>query len=199
MTEQEFATFAMAVRTFYPREKILPNKEAMELWFRELADIPYDVAEAVLRKWVSLNKWSPSIADIREMVAEAQNGEMPDYGAAWESVLRAIRQYGFYNQQEALESLDPMTRGVVERMGFRELCMSENPGVDRGQFRKIYETVAMREKKKQQVALPLQGMLDQLSGAKTLQLGSHDAEARRIADNVARLVDAKRGDGYIDI
>lgn len=199
MTKEEFAAFAMAVRTFYPREKILPNKEAMELWFRELTDIPYDVAEAVLRKWVSLNKWSPSIADIREMVAEVQNGEMPDYGAAWESVLRAIRQYGFYNQQAALESLDPMTRGVVERMGFRELCMSENPGVDRGQFRKIYETVAMREKKKQQVALPLQGMLEQLSGAKTLQLGSHDAEARRIADNVARLVDAKRGDGYIDI
>ena len=57
----------------------------------------------------------------------------------------------------------------------------------------------MREKKKQQIALPLQGMLDQLSGAKTLQLGSHDAEARRIADNVARLVDAQRADGYIDI
>lgn len=194
MTQQEFSTFAMAVRTFYPREKILPNKEAMELWYRELSDIPYNAAEAVLRKWVSLNTWSPSIADIRAAVAEAQNGEMPDYGAAWESVQQAIHQFGFYNQREALDSLDPMTRGVVERMGFRELCMSETPMQDRAQFRKIYETIAEREKKKQQVAPPVQAMIESLATKKALPFGSHDAEARQIAEAIA-----KRADGYLDL
>jgi hypothetical protein len=57
MTKQEFATFAMALKTYYPREQILPNQQAMELWYRELQDIPMQVAEATLRKWVSTNKW----------------------------------------------------------------------------------------------------------------------------------------------
>ena len=76
MDKQEFATLAMAIRTYYPKENILPNKEAMQLWFRELHDIPYNVAEAALRKWVSTNKWSPSIAEIREMAANIQNGDI---------------------------------------------------------------------------------------------------------------------------
>ena len=59
MNEKEFATFAMALRSYYPREKILPSDEAMDLWFMELKDIPFNIAQAGLRKWVSSNKWSP--------------------------------------------------------------------------------------------------------------------------------------------
>jgi hypothetical protein len=91
MNKQEFATFAMALRTYYPKENILPNKEAMALWFREVQDIPFPVAEAALRKWVATNKWSPSIAEIREMTAGIQNGEQLTWGEAWERALRAVR------------------------------------------------------------------------------------------------------------
>ena len=75
MTEIEFAKFAMALKTYYPRENLLPNQQAMDLWFSQLQDIPYKVAEVGLNKWVSLNKWSPSIADIREMASTVANGE----------------------------------------------------------------------------------------------------------------------------
>ena len=34
MTKKEFAIFAAALKTYYPREQLLPNSEAMELWFR---------------------------------------------------------------------------------------------------------------------------------------------------------------------
>ena len=95
MDKREFGLFASAIRTYYPREQILPNKEAMELWFRELQDIPFPVAEASLRKWVSTNKWSPSIADIRELSANVQNGDIPDWGEGWEEVQRAIRKHGY--------------------------------------------------------------------------------------------------------
>lgn len=151
MNKKEFATFAMALKTYYPRENLLPNDKAMELWFFQLQDIPYQVAEAGLNKWVSLNKWSPSIADIRQMTSEIEHGELPNWGEAWQEVSKAIRNYGSYRPKEAMDSLSPLTKKVVERMGYTNLCMSENPSHERANFRMIYENLAEREKKDAQM------------------------------------------------
>jgi hypothetical protein len=151
MTKKEFATFAMALKTYYPRENLLPNQQAMELWFAQLQDIPYQVAEAGLNKWVSLNKWSPSISDIREMASTITGGELPDWGEAWEEVCRAIRRFGSYQIGEAMDSLSPLTRKATERIGFMNLCMSENQMQDRANFRMIYERLAEREKREAQL------------------------------------------------
>lgn len=171
MEKQEFSTLAMAIRTYYPKENILPNAPAMELWFRELQDIPFPVAEAALRKWVSTNKWSPSIAELREVAATVSNGEIADWGEGWEKVLKAIRTHGMYNIGAAMASLDPMTRQAVERVGFREICLSENISVERANFRMVYENLAEREKTRQQVALPLQKAIERLGSADMLALG----------------------------
>lgn len=162
MDKREFATFAMALQTYYPREQLLPNQQAMELWYRELKDIPFSVAEAGMRKWVSTNKWSPSIAEIREMAVGVTSGDAPDWGDGWEKVLTAIRRYGYYNKKEALDSLDPLTRKCVERLGFRELCISENIMADRANFRQIFETLSKREQVQQQLALPLRETIAQI-------------------------------------
>lgn len=161
----------MALKTYYPREQILPNNEAMQLWFRELNDIPFNVAEAALRKWVSTNKWSPSIAEIRESAANIQNGDMLDWGEAWEQVCTAIRQYGFYEPKKALDSMDPLTRKVVKQLGFRNICVSENPMAERANFRQCYEIMAKREQTRQQIGLPLQDAIKQIQSQGLLQLG----------------------------
>jgi hypothetical protein len=171
MDKQEFSTLAMAIRTYYPKENILPNAPAMELWFRELQDIPFQVAEAALRKWVSTNKWSPSIAEIREMAANVRNGDIPDWGEGWEEVQRAIRKHGMYNVKDAMDSFTPLTRQVVERLGFRNICVSENPMAERANFRQCYEILAKREQTRQQVALPLQSVIKQIQAQGLLQLG----------------------------
>lgn len=162
MTREEFATFAMALKTYYPRENLLPNKQAMELWHKQLQDIPYQVAEVGLNKWVSLNKWSPSIADIREMASSIAHGDMPSWGDAWEEVLRAITQYGSYRPIEAMDSLSPLTRKATKRIGFINLCMSENISADRANFRMIYEQLAEREKKEAQLSAPLKTLIAQM-------------------------------------
>lgn len=164
MTKKEFATFAMALKTYYPRENLLPNEQAMELWFFQLQDIPYKIAEAGLNKWVSLNKWSPSIADIREMASGIAHGELPNWGDAWEEVCRAISRYGSYRAGEAVDSLSPLTRKAVKRIGFVNICMSENPSADRANFRMIYEQLAEREKKDAQMPEPLKTLIEQIKG-----------------------------------
>lgn len=163
MDKKEFALFASALRTYYIKENLLPNSQAMELWFRQLMDIPYPVAEATLNKWVATNKWSPSIAEIRELAAEIQNGKLPDWGEAWEETCKAISRYGYYRPKEALASLSPLTRKTVERLGFTNLCLSENPTADRANFRQCYEIVAKREQEAQVLSLPLQQIIQRLS------------------------------------
>ena len=145
MEKQEFSMFAMALRTYFPKENILPNQQAMELWYRELSDIPFPVAEAALRKWVATNKWSPSIAEIREMTSDIQHGEQLTWGEAWEKALTAIRRFGYLNPKDALDSLDPLTRKCVENIGYLDLCKSENIMVERAHFQKIFEVYAKRE------------------------------------------------------
>lgn len=162
MTKHEFATFAMALRTYYPKEQLLPNQQAMELWYRELQDIPADVADVVLRKWVSTQKWSPSIAEIREMAAKITHGELPDWGDGWNAVQKAILRYGRDRKADALASFDPITRKTVEYLGWRELCNSENPMADRANFRDSFKIVAQREQTNQQMALPLREAINMI-------------------------------------
>lgn len=168
MTEKEFATFAMALKTYYPRENLLPNNQAMELWFRQLQDIPYKVAEVGLNKWVSLNKWSPSIADIREMASTVAHGELPNWGDAWQEVLRAISQYGSYRPVEAMDSLSPLAKKATKRIGFVNLCMSENISADRANFRMIYEQLADRQRKEEQLSVPLKTLIAQMQNENKL-------------------------------
>lgn len=164
MTRQEFWQFAAAIRTYYSRENILPNEQAMELWFRQLQDIPFPVAEAILAKWVATNNWSPSIADIRDGVAEIQNGgPAPDWGEAWDQAMNAIRRFGSYDEDGALASLPPLTRETVRRLGYKSLCWSENQVADRANFRQVYEILSKRKVETDKIPLPVRETLKALT------------------------------------
>jgi hypothetical protein len=172
MDRKEFATFAAALRTFYPKEQLLPNQQAMELWYKQLEDIPYHIAETALQKWVATNKWSPSIAEIREAVTDISKERIPDWSEAWENVLKAVRTYGSYQPVEALESLDERTRACVRRIGFRNICMSENISVERANFRRIYEATAERDAQEMALPAPLKEKIAALFGSEQLMIGS---------------------------
>ena len=134
----------------------------MELWFNQLQDIPYQVAEVILNKWVALNKWSPSIADIREQAAGLVQDGVKDWGDAWRDAIKAIHTYGSYQELEALESLDEITREAVRRVGYRTMCFSENISVERANFRIIYEQLEQREKQNAQIPQKLKAIISKM-------------------------------------
>lgn len=171
MTRKEFSIFAMALKTYYPKENILPNEQAMTLWFKHLEDIPYQVAEIVLDKWVALNKWSPSIADIRKMASETVTGKEKDWSEAWEELKRAVRLYGAPREKEALESMSPLTREIVKRFGFKEYCFSENEDAYKANFRMAYEREAKKREETAQLPEVLQARLNGI-----LQIGEENGK-----------------------
>lgn len=170
MTKQEFSLFAAALRTYYPKEKILPNEQAMQLWYTQLQDIEYKLAVVILNKWVATNKWSPTIADIREQTASVVKGISKDWGEAWQEVYNSIGKYGSYQEQAALDSFDDLTRQVVKRLGYRNICLSEDINVDRANFRMIYEQLEQRQKQDDQLPKKLKEMINQIGGNNALYL-----------------------------
>ena len=167
MNRNEFSNLAKALKTFYPRDNMLPNMEAMELWYRELSDIPYTVAEAALRKYVSTNKFSPTIADIREQAATIKCGDKPLWADGWQQVQKNISKYGMCTYdpdryEECMNSFDPITRKVVKRLGWKELCQSDikNVMTDRANFRMIFEQIADREHETKQLPVQLTNLIE---------------------------------------
>lgn len=145
MNKTEFAKIAMALQTFYPRENLFKTDKETELWFEMLEDIPYDVAQLGIKKWVTTNKWSPSIAEIRKEAAEIIHGAPKSWEQAWQEVIASIGAYGSRRTAEAMETFDDVTREAVKRMGYRNICMSENPVSERANFREIYKELSERD------------------------------------------------------
>lgn len=166
MDKSEFKVFAAALRTYYTKENLLPNPQAMELWYRQLKDIPYEVAEAALNKWVGTNKWSPSIAEIRELSASICLGEIPNWGEGWRQVCEAMEKYGREYPVSSYKSMDEITAEAAKQLGaWWNVCMSENLDAVRANFRMNYEAIAKRKQEERQTSLELQGTIKRLSGS----------------------------------
>ena len=128
MTAKEFGFLADAIKTYFPRDNVLPTEKAMKLWYSELKDIPYQLAHTALRKYVSTNKFAPTIADIREQVAELnnQNEEELNENAAWSIAWKAICNSG-YHAEEEFEKLPPVIQRTVHSPAqLREWALLEN-------------------------------------------------------------------------
>jgi len=133
------------------------------LWYKMMSDIPYNIAEAALTKVLSTAKYFPTIAEILEAVAEITSPEIDTAAKAWGEVEKAIRIYGYYREAEALASMSPQTAKVAKYIGWREICLSEEPGVVRGQFLKMYAQVTEREQKEKLLPPNLKDGIQRLS------------------------------------
>ena len=163
MTFDEFKRLVKGMKSVYTRDNFLPDRESIQIWYSLLKDIPYEVLNVTIQKYMMTNKFPPTIADLRELSSEAMHGQISDWGDGWEQVLKAIRRYGYYDVKAALDSMDEITRQCVERLGFREICMSENISADRANFRMLYEQLANRQKEEGKLSLAIKTKLAQLS------------------------------------
>lgn len=173
MNKTDFAKAVMAIKAYYPKENILDNNYATELWYKQLADIPYEVFQAVIMKWVAAEKWSPTIADIRRMAAEIMLGEIPDWGTAWQEVIRAMGACGRNYPQEAYKMMGELTRDAVSRLGWTKLCESENPAANRANFRDIYNELAEKARRERQIPEKFRLLIEQ-SKVKHLEGGKNN-------------------------
>lgn len=112
MTKIEFGKFAMALKTYYPKETLLVSDEAMDLWYKALQDIDYCTAEIVLSAWVANNKWSPAISDIREYATKILQPKQMSEQNAWNCILRAVGN-SIYHSDVEFDKLPQILKNLV--------------------------------------------------------------------------------------
>jgi len=145
MDKPEFAKFYSYVTSITTDTK--PSPQRMEVYWDALNDLPFEVAITAARKVIATleNPFLPMPAVFRSMALSVTGQTIQSAPDAYAEVLRAIRNFGSYRETEALESLSPMTLKAVKAIGWKDLCLSEEPDVIRGQFRMAYEALEKRE------------------------------------------------------
>ncbi len=176
MTKEEFSKVAVAMRTYYPNQNLLPNTQSVELWYMQLCDIPYQVMTVALNEWVSTNKWAPTIADMREATARLVSEEIPDWNSAYEHSRSIVKKYGYYNAEEAMKQLPEIEKEVVKNIGYIAWCKSENPSVIRAQYRDVYNIIAERKRRENQLPPGLKNVLRKLRDSKVEVLKVNDTD-----------------------
>ena len=166
MTSEEFIPLAKGMRAAYCAQSFLPDEEALKLWYRMLKDLDGKTVAAAVYKHISSCKFPPTIADIREQCAAIESGGEKNWLEGWGMVVRAIGRHGTYGRKEAIKKLrdfDPLTADVVEKMGWQNLCESENQVADRANFRIAYEAYAARKKELAKLPPNLANMITGIS------------------------------------
>lgn len=163
MTRTEFSKLMAFVTAAVDRPVARPTLEA---YFDMLQDLPYELAAVAIKKIIATDEYPtlPTIGKIRQAAAEISRGHILSAPEAWGMVLKAVHEYGYYREGEALASLPGQVAEVVRWMGWQTICMSEKISVDRGQFLRMYETHQKREQEQALLPPAVRDMMKQLAG-----------------------------------
>lgn len=143
MTKEEMGKIIAVLAAAYPRFE--PDELTLNVWFDLLGDLDYVVLQLSVKTCMINNTFPPSIAEVRKAAIRIISPDRKSVAEAWEEVNMALDRFGYYRQVEAIESLSPASARAVRAIGFNNLCLTKNVGVERGQFMKIYEQLGNRE------------------------------------------------------
>lgn len=165
MTREEIVNVLAVLKANYSGAlKDMTRQEAegkINLWITMFADTDKEIMNLAIQKMIATSKYFPTVAEVREAISEISTGYVIDGGAAWGEVIAAIRNYGQYREIQALESMSDITRTVVQRIGWRDLCISEDIEINRAHFLKIYQAEEKRQKQKNSLPLEIQQKIEQ--------------------------------------
>ena len=196
MTFKEFGYIADAIKTYFPRDNVLPTEHAMSLWYDGLKDLPYQVVNIALKKYVQTNRFAPSIADIREQAAQLnqnnQNGDLNE-AEAWSLVLKAIRRSAHYSEEEFAKLPPVVQRAVSSPRQLREWATLEDVDgktltVIQSNFQRTFRAEQQRERERNKLSPDVLKLMRPLNNHqiedKTKELSV--SEQRMIAEENAR-------------
>jgi len=142
-TVAEIVPILKTLGDVYPSFRL--SGSAIEVYAQLLADIPGAVLEQAALDHISRSNYFPTIAELRSAafnIIEASNPTPTDY-EAWAEVQAEIRRVGHCGQPKFE---NPLAEQVVQQLGWRYLCLSENPMADRAHFIQAYKALLEQDR-----------------------------------------------------
>ena len=165
MNREEFARIA-GVLTLGTGKPLTPD--AAEVYFDCLGDLSFEVMKIAAKRVLMEHKWAtfPSIAELREAAAETMMGSVKELssGEAWAMAWRAVGNIDpevSGSISRGTEDLPPLVVEAMRTYGINALCYGNEPvGVVRGQFLKIFDQLAARDRRKALMPAPLRQAIE---------------------------------------
>ncbi len=131
------------------------SAETAEVYWSLLGDLPPAALQTATQRVLLEHRWStfPSVAELREAAAETLRGIVSDLTAAeaWALVWKTAGRIDPESEgsiERQIAKLPPLVREAMQTFGIPSLCYGREPvGVIRGQFMKVFDQLAAREKR----------------------------------------------------
>lgn len=121
MTEQETIKVIALIVMSYPASERFKDESAVKgmvaVWKQMFQDDDVKIVELAVQKHIATNKWAPSVAEIRETVAELTNQDLIPPDRAWE-IFDDFWSESVWDWDT--EKLPPLISSVVSRLGSRD-------------------------------------------------------------------------------
>lgn len=112
MTRDEFKKIVAGLRTVYATHNFMPTKEAFEIWFEMLKDLPFEVVNQAAVYHIQTEKFPPTVADLRRNSMKFTSEKYPSELDAWNMVSKALRN-GYYGAEKEFAKLPPIVQEAV--------------------------------------------------------------------------------------
>ena len=168
MTKKQTVELFGLIAALFPRDDKFTKCDGLmrDAWAEMLADIPFDHAKAAVKAAVATSPFPPSIAEIREYATRINAPKRLTADEAWGIAYEVMRRYGLNTvlkegyvpvnepparfgepvraqpsckEYEAKRHCPPEVWVLLERMGYRDVFLSENHDVTRGQFIRAWQ------------------------------------------------------------
>jgi hypothetical protein len=145
MTPDQTRDVLLMLSGMYPNMAGKVTKETIKGYALMLADIPQELLMDRMPAILSRHPtFVPTAPELRNAVLE-QASALPDSAAAWEQVMRQIKERGMWYGPDP--DSDPMLLRAIAAIGWEQLCCCEvdKLGVERAHFMRIYEAMRKTE------------------------------------------------------
>jgi len=143
------------------------SRASIEVYVGLLTDLPAALLEQAALEHISRSAFFPTIAELRGAAFDLLEAVHPSLSAheAWLVVQDEIQRTGHAGQPEFA---DPLLIRAVDALGWRQLCLSDNPIADRAHFVQIYQALIERQKQEQRRPLDVRRFIALQAGSPTV-------------------------------
>lgn len=123
--------------------------QTMRLYWRLLKDVPIEALQQAALRHIASSKWFPQIAELRAAAFVLEAAEQQTAIEAWGEVTAAMSNTDYYcyiDHCRVPVFANPVTNRLVDSMGWRNLCHSEDGTADRARFIQAYDQLEARQR-----------------------------------------------------
>lgn len=184
LTNDGFKKALAIILSVHPQLDPKESKEFVyKAWYRMFQDISdkalLDAASRFVMEYPKLFPGDNFVAIIRQIVKPMLS---ETEGDCIELTLESVSKFGYMREPEAmswLQNRSPLIAACVRRIGYQEICRSENSDVLRGQIRAIFKSERER-------AIQAGGII---ASAEQLESGSLPRKLIPLAERVGKLLE----------